>query len=393
MNAIWPAEDAGPRRVQDARGPSPKGELTSVRHDLTGAHMVVVGEPDEVYVYGSTFGAGSTSWVARLEPRTLETMVRIDELPGGPWWPGGVALHDNGSLHVVHGRWAHRLSRALDVEASYELPRDRPYNSFVTLPDGNLVTKDLVLDGSAPSRLMVLEPDELRPVGVELDAPEPSISRLSADGDAVYLIGDHTAFRYRWDGARLALDDWSFRYRTADDQSYGWDPVIAGGQVWFMDNGEHRYAGTLRDKGVAEGPVHLVRVAVDDADDHELVEVCGLPSGAVTNPPLYDPGSRTAVAYDSANGVLAAFRFDGTALDPLWQRPLDTAGHLVWFPDDAVVMAYDHRETEDVVFLDLATGDERSRVATGSPMQSVVFPAAGDGVVYYCSFATVARID
>ena len=185
--------------------------------------------------------------------------------------------------------------------------------------------------------------------------------------------------------------DWSFRYRTSADQSYGWDPVIAGGHVWFMDNGAHQYAGTMRGRGVAAGPVHLVRVAADDADDHELVQISGLPGGAVTNPPLYDAGSRIAIAYDSANAVLAAFRFDGS-LTPLWRIDLDTAGHLVWFPADGTLMAYDHRETEDVVFLDLATGTERARAATGSPMQSVVFPAAADGVVYYASLSTVARI-
>lgn len=389
---LWPAEDAGPRRLQGAEGPAPDGRLVATRDDLPGSIMVVVGEPDQVYVYGSDLGVGSVSWVHRLDPRTLETVDRVDDLPAGPWWPGGLAIHDNGSLHLVHGRWAHRLTLDLGVEASHELPRDRPYNSFVTLTDGHLVTKDLVLDGAAPSGLVVLDPDDLRPVGDEVVAPEPSISRLSADGDSVYVIGDHTAHRFRWDGSRLVLDDWSFRYRTSPDQSYGWDPVIGGGHVWFMDNGEHRYAGTMVGKGVAAGPVHLVRVSVDDPADHELVEISGLPAGAVTNPPLYDPESRIAVAYDSANGVLAAFHFDGH-LEPLWRRELNTAGHLVWFPADRTLMAYDHHQTEDVVFVDLDTGDEKARVATGSPMQSVVFPAAGDGVAYYCSFSTLARID
>jgi hypothetical protein len=353
--------------------------------------MVVIGEPDEVWVYGSTFGAGSMAWVHQLDAVTLETVRRVDDLAGGPWWPGGIALHENGSLHVVHGRWAHQLTPELAVLASRELPQDRPYNSFVTLPDGRLVTKDIVLDGAAPSRLVVLEPDGLEAVGDEVTVPEPSISRLSADGDALYVIGDHTAFRYRWDGRRLARDGWELRYRTRPDQSYGWDPVIAGGHVWFMDNGEHRYAGTMVGKGVAAGPVHLVRVAVDDAGDHELVEISGQPAGAVTNPPLYDPRSRTAVAYDSANGVLAAFDFDGR-LRPRWRRDLNTAGHLAWFPDDDTLLAYDHHETEDVVLLDLRSGDERARVATGGAMQSVVFPAAGGGVAYYCSFSTVGRI-
>ncbi len=273
----WASEDGGAARVQAASGRAPAGALSVVSRDAPGAHMVIVRAVDEVYLYGSTFGAGSTAWVERLDATTLEPIARVDDLAGGPWWPGGIAAHANGSLHVVHGRWAHRLSVDLRPQAARELPQDRAYNSFVVLPDGHLVTKDLVMDGSAPSRLVVLDPDSLEIVAAEVAAPEASIARLSADHDVVYVVGDHSVFRYQWDGRRLALDaDWSFRYRTAADQSYGWDPVIAGGHVWFMDNGAHRYAGTMRDRGVASGPVHLVRVAVDDARDHELVEISGL---------------------------------------------------------------------------------------------------------------------
>lgn len=393
MSAPWPSEDAGPARRQAARGPAPSGALTVVSRSAPGAHMVILGEDGDVFLYGSTFGAESTAWVERLDPDTLECVHRVEDLAGGPWWPGGMARHERGSLHVVHGRWAHRLSIDLEVLAAQQLPRDRPYNSFVTLPDGYLVTKDLVMDASAPSRLVVLDPESLTLVGDEVEVPEGSIARLSADGEHVYVVGDHTVFRYRWDGDRLDRDTtWSFRYRTSADQSYGWDPVIAGGHVWFLDNGEHRYQGTMVGRGVAPGPVHLVRVAIDDADDHELIEVSGRAAGAVTNPPLYDPEARIAVGYDSANGVLAAFDFDGR-LTPRWQVDLNTAGHLVWFPEDSTLMAYHHDDTgEAVVLLDLATGDERARAATGSPVQSVVFPAAGDGVIYYCSFTTVARI-
>jgi hypothetical protein len=354
--------------------------------------MVLVREPTEVFLYGSTFGADSTAWVERLDPDSLDAVRRIEGLNGGPWWPGGIACDGGDSLHVVHGRWAHRLSLDLEVIARRQLPQDRPYNSFVTLPDGHLVTKDLVMDGSTPSRAIVLEPVDLEPVGPELTLAEASIARLSADDDTVYVVGDHSVFRYAWRDERLVLDDgWSFRYRTSDDQSYGWDPVIAGGHVWFLDNGEHQYAGSMRGRGVATGPVHLVRVSIDDADDHELVEVCGLPKGAVTNPPLYDEDRQIAVAYDSANEWITAFAFDGS-LRERWRRPLATAGHLVLFSDVGALVAYDHHDTEQMVVIDIESGEERNRFDTSSPVQSVVFPAAGDGVVYYCSFATVARL-
>jgi len=54
----------------------------------------------------------------------------------------------------------------------------------------------------------------------------------------------------------------------------------------------------------------------------------------------------------------------------------------------------DHGERGDeVVLLDIENGVERARANTTSPVQSVVFPAAGWGRdFYYCSFACVARI-
>ena len=387
----WPAEDGGPARAQVASGPVPAGNVAAVR-DVAGAAMAIVRAPGEVFLYGSVLAADSTAWVERLDPHTLDPVARV-ELPGGPWWPGGLAAHADGSLHLVHGRHAHRLSPALDVLASAVLPRARPHNSFVTLPDGRLVTKDLGLDRRQPAHLVVLDPETLDAVA-EVDASEPSIARLSALGDEVYLVGDDTVFRYRWDGRTLAPDEtWSFRYRTAPDQSYGWDPVLAGGHVWFLDNGEHTFAGSMLGQGVAAGPVHLVRVGIADAADHELVEVSGRAAGAVTNPPVYDPARRIAVGYDSANGVLAAFDFDG-GLRLRWRRVLATAGHLLLYADAGVVMAYDHTAAgEDVVFLDVATGEERARVATGSVIQSVVFPAAdGAGAACYVSFGRVARI-
>lgn len=164
-----------------------------------------------------------------------------------------------------------------------------------------------------------------------------------------------------------------------------------------MDNGEHRYPETMtmRGAGLAAGPVHLVRASVARGDC-ELVPVCGLPAGAVTNPPLYDPERRIAVAFDSANDRLVAWRFaeDGR-FAPLWTRRFGTSSHMLRYPDTGELVVNDHvpEHGDDVVVLDVETGAERGRAATTSPIQSVVFPAAGWGRdLYYCSFAVVARV-
>lgn len=401
----WPGEDGGPGRRQAPHGAAGLGlrdgeALKATSRDAFGANMVVLRAPGEVFLQGSTMGPASTAWVERIHPTTLAPIARSPELPAGPFWPAGVAAHANGSLYVTCGRWCHRLAADCSVIASRELPQARPYNSLLILPGGCLVMKDFIRDGSDHSRLVVLDPERLEPVGPEIDVPEASIARISADGAMLYVVGDHTVFRFQWDepARRLAIDpSWRARYRTLEGQTFGWDAVLAGGWVWFQDNGEgtERFAGTLRGAGVSDTPLHLVRVPIaGDGSRVQLVEVCGRPGGIIANPPLVDVERRIALAYDTGNGVLAAFRFDDERLTPLWQRAQDHGGHMIHWPDTGEVLTFDHTGGVDhAVVLDLETGAEKGRVATGSPVQSVVFPAVGWGrEAYYCSFMTVARI-
>src|SRR5690606_11320680 len=231
--------------------------------------MAVLRDPGEVYVLRHGFGDDAAAWVEQVDPETLQVVRRSPDLPGGPMWPGGVAAHADGSLHVVFGNHAHRLSAGLEVRASAELPRRLPYNSVVTLPDGHLATTDFAgrrpgqptpPGWGQPAEVLVLHPETLAIAG-RCELPEPSIARLSADGDDVYVVGDTSLFRLRWDGARLVLDgDLVAPYRTLDGQTYGWDPVLALGAAWFLDDGEgtDRYNGSFRGQGISTAPLHVV---------------------------------------------------------------------------------------------------------------------------------------
>jgi len=372
-----------------------------------GATMVVLRDPGEVYLLRHDFGADACARVERVDPITLETLACSDDLPGGPTWPGGIAAHANGSLHVVFGNHAHRLAPDLSVLAARELPRRLPYNSFVVVPDGHLVTKDFggLLpghDASAhaplPAELLVLDPDTLEIVA-RCAVPEPSIARLSADDDTVYVVGTSTLFRVRWDGTRLVLDE-SFAglYRTLAGQTYGWDAVLALGAAWFLDNGEgsERYVGTFRGQGVSRAPLHLVRVDLVTGDV-TLTEICGRPNGLIANPPIVDELRRIVVGYDSGNGVLAAFDIaDDGATTPRWRREQNHACHPLLFADTGELVTNDHdaaRMADEILVRDIATGEERVRVAAGSAVQTVLFPAAGfDRDFYSCSFAALTRV-
>ena len=432
----WPAEDGGPARQQGAGGLEPldlasgrRLRTTAVR-DALGATMIVLRDPGEVYALRHTVGRRplddpAAFWVEQLDPATLATVRRSPGLGSGPFWPGGLAAHANGSLHVVAGNRAHRLSPQLELLASVELPAPRPYNSFVTFPDGTLAAKDFDRGLTEPASIVVLGPETLEQRCDPVSIGEPAIARLSADGDVLYVVGAETAMRFHWTGERLERDPaWEVRYLSAGG-SYGWDPVVAGGNLWFLDNGDHDFVTTMRGAGVAPGPVHLIRISLDDCAERESVEVCGAPRGAVTDPPLYDAERRIAIGYDSANGVVTAFRF-GDRLEPIWQRELSHSAHMILFPETGELVVHDfhgpalagtavgralmRRATfvirnrrarsiasrlsrDDVVVLDIEDGRELGRSRVPTLMQSVVFPSPGwDRDVYWVTISTIARV-
>ncbi|MFZ9924694.1 MAG: hypothetical protein ACO3JN_05010 [Ilumatobacteraceae bacterium] len=405
---VWTAEDGGPRRQQWLAGAELNlGETETLQ--VTGrtmmvVTMVVLASPEEVFVLCHTGGDDAVSWVEQVHPQSLETIATSEKLAGGRAWPGGIAVHPNGDLYVVFGNHAHRLNRRLEVVASCELPRLRPYNSFVLLPDGNVVTKDF--SGSRPgneltepfdaTELVVLEPEELGVVA-SLQLPEASIARLSADDNDVYVVGTSALWRARWNGSSLTLDDFSAKYRLMEGQTYGWDTVIADGCAWFLDNGEstHKFSGTLRGVGTATAPLHLVRVWLDSGRV-QLTEICGLPGGVVANPPLVDTERKVVVGFDSGNGVLAGFRYDSETLVPLWSHEQNHGSHMLLYPASGEFISahYDaERGVEQLVVRNVVTGREKTRVDTGSPIQSVVFPACGSQRdFYWCSMLTLSRI-
>ncbi len=397
--------------------------------------MVILREPGEVFALRHSAGPQmlarpAIGWVEQVDPESLDVVTRSPDLAAGPFWPGGLAAHANGSLYTVFGRWCHRLAPDCTILARRELGRPRPYNSFVILADGTLATKDLDLTLSDPARLSLLEPETLEPRCAEIELPEPAIARLSGAGNTLYVVGITTAYRYVWDpGAeRLEQDQsWSLRYRSLSGQGYGWDPVLEGGELWFLDNGQHTYTTSMLGAGVTSGPVHLVRISLGDSADNGLAEVCDQPYGAITNPPLYDPQRRIAVGYDSANAILAAWRLAGGQLEPLWRARCATASHMIRYPDTGELVVGDfhdglpqlrrprlrrlavHGERlafnrwfraaatrrchDDAVVLDIETGEERGRAPIPSLFQSVLFPATGwNRDFYYCTLSTLARV-
>ena len=428
----WPGEDGGPQRRQQPTpvpgfGPwldlQPGERLEArCRHDFAFG-MVVLREPGEVFLFGHTMGsADTTSWVERIDPDSLDPIERSPDLAGGPFWAGGMAAHANGSLYVTYGRWCHRLAPDCTVIASRELPRERPYNSLVILPDGHLVMKDFAggdgvhalppdLNGS---ELVVLEPDGLEIVD-RLELDQGSISRLSAGVDEragrsepyVYVVGERDTLRVTWDerALRLGLQPSDVTpYRTIEGQTFGWDPVLTDDSAWFLDNGEGstNFGPSFRGKGGAStAPLHLIRMPLAGGRSRvpTYLEVCDQPGGLIANPPIIDVERQIAVGYDSAHGVMRAWTFDGDgsgAPQERWVRDQDHASHCILSgaTGELVTGDFDHEAGVDaVVVLDIETGEERARVVTESPLQSVLFPCPGwSRDLYTLSFTTLTHV-
>jgi hypothetical protein len=439
----WTCEDGGPRRWGVASGQPGldigRGEGLEVVavHDAFATDALVRREPGELYALRHEMplrGPQSTpveAWVERLDPETLAVAASSPRLPGGAFWPGGIAAHACGDLHLVFGRWAHRLSPGLEVLASHRLPVARPHNSFVVLDGGELVMKDCDAPaGREPSTVSVLDPETLLPTVPPLRLPEPSVGRLSSDGETVIAIGTTALFRLRLDSeaGRLLIDErWRPRYGPAPGRSYGWDPVIAAEHVFWMDNGRNRVDHTMLGTGSEEAPVRLWWARCDD-DAVRSVEISGVPYGTESNPPAWDPEGRIVVAYDSGNAAVRAWHLRGDELEPLWRRDgLAHAGHLIVYPDTRELVVGDWHDpallrrrsvraitaalgpllgrspsarratlrvaSDRLVVLDLDTGAEKARVEVPSVVQGFLFPAPGFGRdIYYQSLATVARI-
>jgi hypothetical protein len=406
--------------------------------DAFGTDLLVRREPGELYALRHDMAARRPlrtpveGWVERLDPETLAVTASTPRLPGGRYWPGGLAAHASGDLHMVFGRWAHRLSPDLDVLASHELPVARPHNSFVLLDTGELVTKDCdAPEGVDPSTVSVLDPETLVPVAPALQLPEPSIARLATDGESVIAVGTTAVFRLRLDrdAARLTIDDeWRPSYGPAPGRSYGWDPVIAEEHVLWMDNGRNHTDRTMLGTGESPDPVRLWWARRDDDRAIRSVEISGLPFGTESNPPAWDPVGGVVVAYDAGNAVLRAWRLRGDDLEPLWRRDgFAHAGHLIVYPDTRELVAQDWTDSaalrtplvrrtlrpvlqflaqsaavrraslrtghDQLVVLDLDTGADKARVDVPSPSQGFLFPAPGfERDVYYQSLTTIARV-
>jgi hypothetical protein len=140
----------------------------------------------------------------------------------------------------------------------------------------------------------------------------------------------------------------------------------------------------------------LLRVALDEAASVSAIEPFAASGGGIIAPPVQVPEWQRCIAWDSINGGLAGIATDGTSLEVAWR--IDTVRpsmQPVVFPESGELVINDFTAdgSDDLIVVDIATGQLLDRVATGARLANGMFLTAdGAGGVFYCTTTSLARV-
>ncbi len=420
----WPVECGGNRRQKAAHGDlEAKGSLPVVKTVTNGRWnvMTVWRGSSELFLGGTMpafTGPPPYGWLQRLDIETLDVIAESPQLPCGDHvWCGAIAAHANGSIYKVNGSYLHRLDTDCQVLVERKLPVDQAHNGLLILSDGTIVTKDLRLTGQGSSTITRLEPETLELLGPPLTLPEGSMGRIASDltddGEYIYIPGIERIWRIEVEQDELSIDDnWAPRYRTeGGEQGLSWDGCISDGALWLMDNGDidalraifGRYPNGRFDEPSAmlswrrpapwSGPQRLLKVSLESGEIETIVPF-GTPGGGIIAPPVNIPEHNTCIVWDSVNGGLAGVATDEATLSVRWTLDARPSMQPVVFPKSGELVINDYKTGDDqIIVVDISTGDVLSRVSLGSRVANGMFLTAGiERDVYYCSTLAVSRI-
>lgn len=143
------------------------------------------------------------------------------------------------------------------------------------------------------------------------------------------------------------------------------------------------------------GAQRLLRVGLEDPTDVLAIEPFGTPGGGIIAPPVHVPESQMAIAWDSINGGLAGISTAEGALEVAWQLDVRPSMQPVVFPESGELVINDFTAdgSDDVIVVDITSGELVDRVPTGSRIANGMFLTAGGARdVFYCSTLFLSRI-
>ena len=416
----WPAESGGPRRQKVAALPGlnlAQGESlgSTIRETGGWAVMTVQRNPEELYLLcggGLLPGefppyfreSSSHGWVERIDPISLNTLNRSKDLPSGGWlWCGAIVAHKNGDLYAVNGRYIFRFDAECNVIAERELPFDGPFNGLVIMSDGNLVTRNLGFREDDSACFLIIDPEDLNILcdPVLLDAR--CMGRFSSDksetGEFIYTTTEKEIIRLNYVNSNLVVDSWKRSYEIIGEaQSDAWDTTIGDNRIWLMDMG--RPPGWMR-PGTAEQ--RAFGFSLTDETEKLVFANHASPFAWNPGPPLFDPKRKILVHYDSLNGgVVGHYCPGGSEIEQIWRIEAHNYLQMMVFKDTGELIIEDaelppnfggERIKAEAVVVNIETGEEISRVASGAPSLGM-FSSPGFSRDFYVAslLGTLARV-
>ena len=420
----WPVECGGNRRQKaapdgvHARGAT--AQVTTRINDRWNVMMVRRGN-SELYLGGTMAaftGPKPYGWLEKVNPESLETIAESPHLPCGDHvWCGAIAVHESGDIIKVNGSYMHRLDPDCQVVTERKLPVDRAHNGLLILSDGSIITKDLRLAGQGASTVTRLSADGLQLLGPPLELPEGSMGRIASDltdeGEFIYIPGIEHVWRIRVEQNSLRIDhEWSPRYRTEPGaQGLAWDGCISDGNLWIMDNGDIESVRAIferhpngrfeqsdprlswRRPAPWNGKQRLIRMSLDDGHTDSIAPFDNA-GGGIIAPPVNVPELDLCIAWDSVNGGLAGISTVDDVLRVAWTVDARPSMQPVVYPDTGELVINDYCDSDDqIIVVDMRTGEIISQVSTGSRLANGMFLTPGvDRDVYYCSTFATCRV-
>jgi hypothetical protein len=121
----------------------------------------------------------------------------------------------------------------------------------------------------------------------------------------------------------------------------------------------------------------------------------GNAGGGIIAPPVHIPELNRAVCWDSLQGGLAGVDTSGGRLSVAWTQPVRPSMQRVVFPESGELVNYDFTESgsDDLVVVDLESGELLDRVQTGSRIANGMFLSPdSDSDGFYCSTLGIAQV-
>jgi hypothetical protein len=303
-----------------------------------------------LFVFGGANGdrGGTGSFVARVDPQTLETVWRnqlINTVETDEWnYPGVVSVLQDGYVYLIYGyRLAKLDPRDGRVVKQIELPtlaapRDTTYNGLTGLPDGTLIAKTVYRQAGCkeqgfaafqnckdpsdvPSSMVVaIDPRSLEIID-QVIAPQQSGGRITAtefqNQFYIYLAGRTTVFRYVYQDRKLILDT-----------AWNPGPVILPGQTGFSAVAVMNDWITVGTNPLpATTPQSVVAINQKDASKKFSIQpFADLPGRMSMSPSAVsiDPQRNRIFVLDGLAGQIAAVELRDDGLRTVWRAPQRT---------------------------------------------------------------------